>query len=630
MAAGACLTLGVAHLFLWWWDRALRASLWFAGVALSVAVMAGLECAIMWVRTPEEFYLLHRWGHVAFFFIVIFVVGFVQSYFRTGRPWLAWTLVALRALVLVLAFVPGPTFNFREVTALVPYEFLGETLMRPRGVPTPWENLGNLTGLLLVWFVVDAAIRLWRQDDRRERLRSVVVAIGVVLFVLLCFVNGLLIHHTGAQVPYFITLSFLFIVGAMGFELSRDLLHAAHLAAEVRENVESMQLAASAAQLALWRWDIPHDTIWVSPGGRGLYDMPPGASLNLQRFLDALHPDDRELTRLIVQQCLDGDGDFHVEYRVLLPEGAVRWIAARGKVEFNDHRQPVRMRGVSLDITRRKTAEIEAAQHRAELAHLTRVTTLSELSGSLAHELNQPLAIILSNAQAAQRLLAQSPPDVAEVNDILADIVGEDRRAGEVIQRLRALLKRGETASLPVALNEVVADVLRLIQGDLITRGVAVTHSLAEGLPEVKGDRVQLQQVLLNLILNAADAMVANAPRTRRLHISTVRHGNCVRVSVRDEGSGLSTDAEKVFQPFFTTKPQGLGLGLSICRAIINAHGGRLWPEANAFSPAPSSTPLSPNQLGEGGRFGGGSRPNSTGRGTTFHFELPEIRVESA
>ncbi|MEO8350597.1 MAG: ATP-binding protein [Chthoniobacteraceae bacterium] len=599
-AAGACLTLAIVHLLVWCWDHSLRASLWFAGVAIPVAAMAGLECSIMRVRTPGEFYALHRWGHVAFFVTIVCVVGFVRSYLRTGRPWLGWLLIAVRVLILILAFVPGPTFNFREVTALVPYRFLNETLMAPRGIPTPWENLGNLSGLLLVAFVLDAALRRWRAGDARERQRAVVVAAGVVLFILSCATNGVLIHHTGAQAPYFITLSFLFIVGAMGFELSRDLMNAAHLAEEVHENAESMRLAASAAQLALWRWDIPHDVIWVSPNGRGLYGIPAGESISLRRFLETLHVDDREPTRQTVQRAIESSGNFRAEYRVMLPDGAVRWMAARGKVESDEDQRPARMRGISIDITELKAAELEAAQHRSELTHLTRVTTLSELSGSLAHELNQPLAIILSNAQAAQRLLAQSPPDVAEVSDILADIVGEDRRAGEVIQRLRALLKRGETALLPVSLNEVIEDVLHLAESDFIGRGVVVVRALADDLPAVKGDRVQLQQVLLNLILNAADAMSANVPGARRIHISTARHAAAVRVSVRDEGCGLPADAEKLFRPFFTTKSHGLGMGLAICRTIIGAHSGKLWAE-----PHPE-------------------------RGAVFHFDLPALTMESA
>jgi C4-dicarboxylate-specific signal transduction histidine kinase len=249
--------------------------------------------------------------------------------------------------------------------------------------------------------------------------------------------------------------------------------------------------------------------------------------------------------------------------------------------------------GVVCDVTQRKETESEAHELRSNLTHLSRVNTLGALSGSLAHELNQPLGVILSNAQAAQELLAQEPPDVAEVRDILGDIVNADRRAGEVIERLRALLKRGQVSLQAVQLNQIIEEVLHLIRVDLIRRGVTVFPELAADLPPVEGDRVQLQQVVLNLILNAADAMADNAPDARRLHLQTVVHDGRVRASVRDEGQGLPEDPERLFQPFYTTKDQGLGLGLAICWSIIAAHHGRLWAEPNA------------------------------GRGAVFHFELP-------
>jgi len=235
-----------------------------------------------------------------------------------------------------------------------------------------------------------------------------------------------------------------------------------------------------------------------------------------------------------------------------------------------------------MDVTERKRADKEALGQRDELFHLSRVATLGQLSGSLAHELNQPLGIILSNAQAAQHMLAGDAPDIPELREILADIVGENLRAGEVITRLRALLKRGETRLLPLAVNEVIEDVLHLLRSDLVARGVTAHTRLAEGLPEVPADEVQLQQVLLNIITNACDAMAENSPKDRILRISTNLQSDAVRVSIADQGRGLPDgDVSQIFQPFFTTKSHGLGIGLSICRSIIAAHDGRLWAEPN-------------------------------------------------
>jgi C4-dicarboxylate-specific signal transduction histidine kinase len=274
----------------------------------------------------------------------------------------------------------------------------------------------------------------------------------------------------------------------------------------------------------------------------------------------------------------DGDGQYEVEFRVVLPDGRLRWVVSRGQVEFNGGGKPVRVRGVSMDITTRKQAEADVSQQRAELAHLTRVTMLGELSGSMAHELNQPLTAILSNAQAAIRFLAHDNIDLNEVRDILKDIVEQDNRAGEVIRRLRLLLKKGEVRQQPLDLNDVVQEVLKLIRSDLVNHSVVAHTELATDLPPVKGDRVQLQQVLLNLVMNACDAMNGNSPADRQLVVRTeLCADKNVRVSVADCGVGLASDKlEQVFMPFYTTKPHGLGLGLSVCRTIITAHGGNL------------------------------------------------------
>jgi signal transduction histidine kinase/ligand-binding sensor domain-containing protein len=232
---------------------------------------------------------------------------------------------------------------------------------------------------------------------------------------------------------------------------------------------------------------------------------------------------------------------------------------------------------------RRQLAELERERRQQSvLAHASRLSTVGQLTATLAHELNQPLTSILSNAQAAQRMTGKEPPDMSELQEILKDIVDDDRRAVEVIQRLRALLKRGETRMDPLSLNDLTGEVLRLSRSDLNGREITVRTTLADGLPDITGDPVQLQQVVLNLIVNACDAMAALPPEERILRITTSRQANTVRLSVQDQGCGLPDgDGATVFQPFFTTKTQGMGIGLSICRTIVAGHRGSLRAEPN-------------------------------------------------
>lgn len=365
--------------------------------------------------------------------------------------------------------------------------------------------------------------------------------------------------------------------------------------AELRESERRMSVAAKAARLGLWVWNIPRNDFWITPDGRALYGDTDSGRLDFERFMDAVYPDDRTPTRAAIQSALEGKGDYETEYRVALPDGQVRWIAARGRVEFDGAGRPALMRGVSIDVTARKQAELDAERHRSELAHLNRVGMLGQLSASFAHELIQPLTAILSNAQAALRFLKSEVVERDELREILRDIVADDQRAGQVIERLRALFKRGEPNRRALDINEVVRDVLRLLRSDLVTRSIAVSTDLDPTLPPISGDPVQVQQVLLNLIINGCDAMVDNAPGDRRLSVCTgLIDGEGVAVSVSDRGRGIPADQiRKIFEPFVTTKAQGTGLGLSISRSIVLDHGGKL------------------------------SAANNPGRGATFTVVLP-------
>jgi PAS domain S-box-containing protein len=235
------------------------------------------------------------------------------------------------------------------------------------------------------------------------------------------------------------------------------------------------------------------------------------------------------------------------------------------------------------DISDRKRAELNIAAQQRQLAHLNRVATMGELSGAIAHELSQPLTAILTNAQAARRLIAQDPPDLPEVRAALEDIVANDKRAGVVIERLRALLKKDSSSFEPLDLNAVAREVLDLARSDLVARRVSVTTRLDPRLGLVRGDRIQIQQVLLNLLLNAAEAMNATTLGQRQLLVTTRAEERFAEISVSDRGVGIPAERlEAIFEPFVTFRDQGLGLGLAISRSIVVAHGGRIAAENNS------------------------------------------------
>jgi two-component system, LuxR family, sensor kinase FixL len=230
-----------------------------------------------------------------------------------------------------------------------------------------------------------------------------------------------------------------------------------------------------------------------------------------------------------------------------------------------------------------RTERDELQRNRQELAHLTRVSMLGELAASLAHELNQPLTAILSNAQAAQRFMNRDPIDLDEVREILGDLVADNNRASEILRRIRALVKKGELERAPVSIAGVIGDVALLVHSDAIVRGIRVVLDVDPHLPFVRGDKIQLQQVVLNLLLNAFDAMEAGAQRVAVISVVREAGADMLRVSVRDEGHGLPAAlAEQLFRPFCTSKRDGLGLGLSISRTIVEMHGGRIWAQNNA------------------------------------------------
>jgi len=457
--ASTSLAAGGIYLVVWFNRRDLTASLMFALLAVSTAGIAAAEVWMMHAQTIEEFGKALRLFHVPVLAAFIGFVGVAHHRLGTDRVWLGWTACWVRGVSLVINFVQDPNLNYVEITHLERVIVLGEVITEGEGISSPWMLVGQLSLLILVVYILDAAAAAWRQQ---KGLRSIAVASGLAFLVIGGTTQAVLGFWEIIQIPMMVTPFFMGMTIVMGSELSLDLLHAARLERALGE------------------------------------------------------------------------------------------------------------------------ANAESSQLRNQLAHLARVATANELSTTLVHELNQPLGVILSNAEAAQKLLESDSIDAPQMREIMADIVKADRRAADVITRLRALLRRGDPQLKALAINEAVDEVLALLRTDFARHRISVITNLQKRLPLVKADRVLMVQLLLNLLTNASDAVAANPPDKREIVIATSsNHSHSqIEVSVTDNGSGLPDVPESVFDPFFTTKESGLGMGLAISRTIATSHHGRLWADS--------------------------------------------------
>jgi PAS domain S-box-containing protein len=317
-----------------------------------------------------------------------------------------------------------------------------------------------------------------------------------------------------------------------------------------------------------------------------IYGFGPNREPSFEDLYQRLHPDDRARVVQAFESASRAGKDVDVSYRVVLPGGLTRYVQAVGHPVFRPSGNLGEFAGFLMDVTERRQADEEREtlrQAQADLAHVARVTTMGELTASLAHEIKQPISATVTNASAALRWLRARPPDLEEVRQALGRIVKDGNRAGDVVGRIRAFIEKAPPRKDGLKINEAILEVIALTRGEVVKNGVSVQTQLAKDLPLIQGDRVQLQQVVLNLIINAIEAMSGVGEQARDLMVCTDRsEANGVVVAVRDSGPGLaSASPERLFEAFYTTKPDGLGMGLSICRSIIEAHGGRLWATAN-------------------------------------------------
>lgn len=597
----ACLVLALIHLFVWVRDRRRWLHLLFASAALGAAGMGFVELVLLHAASVDQYLLLIRWGHVPLFVLLVSIVWFVYLRSGTARRWLAVLITALWCVSLAINFAAPYSLTFEHISGLRQGWLWGQSFTMADGEANPWQGITNAASLLVVVFVADASLTLWRRGTRR---RALLIGGSVALFTLAAGVHTPLVDAGWVETPYMISFSFLAIIVAMSYELGTDVLQASLLSRQIEADENRWRSLLENVQLLVLGLDVD---------GRVTYANP--------YFVSTIGYDEKDLLgkplALFVSPNGMEDGRFgrptetpaspRVERRFVTRAGGER-IALWSGVTLRDADD--RWTGslsIGIDVTEQRAAEErlgeaqrEALELQAELAHVGRLRTMGELVAALAHELNQPLAAIMSNAQAAQRFLNASPPDLHEVAEILRDVVADDARAAEVIRRLRSFLRKGDLQREPVDVGEIVREVANLLRGKAEMNAIAIELSVEAGLPSMSADRIQLQQVLVNLVSNATEAMItAESPR-RSITISAARDASDgVAISVRDSGPGLSAEQlERSFEPFFTTKRHGLGFGLSLCRTIVEAHGGRL------------------------------SASSEPGGGATFRFTLPSATPE--
>jgi two-component system, LuxR family, sensor kinase FixL len=599
MMSAASLTLGVIHLLVWFKRRSQYSHLLFFVLAVSASAFGAIELVMMHAPTPAAYADTLRWAHVPLAMFVLSIVWFVHLYFDAGRLWLACAASGFRLIALGLNFVTGANINFREVSSLDKLVLWGGVVVvGPVGVPNPWVIVPQIGNLLVIAFVIEAAVTLWRRGGPDAKRRAAVVGGSLVACIAVIAGFAALIIFGLVHAPTNVMPGFFIVVLAMGYELSLDMISAAQLAAQLRASEQRFRAVVESVPSAILLVD--------DRGAIALANAQAETVFGYQREELVTHQVELLIPERFAVPHVSLRAGYARDPRTRAM-GAGRELLARrkdgGEIPVEVALSPMSTEQgwfvlVSVvDIAERQALERETARQRDELAHLSRVAMLGELSGSLAHELNQPLTAILSNAQAAQRFLAQNPPRVDKLAEILSDIVKSDHRAGAVIQRLRSLLRKEEAQRYPLDINEMVEESLHLMRSDLLNRHVMVSAELARSLPAISGDRNQLQQVLLNFVMNGCDAM-EGMDVDRRLLVRTqmTAHGN-VEVAVVDRGTGIPlADLERIFEPFVTTKSKGMGLGLAICRSIVDAHGGRLWAT------------------------------NNPDRGATLHCELPAMR----
>ena len=390
------------------------------------------------------------------------------------------------------------------------------------------------------------------------------------------------LRKDGSRVPVLLGGALLEGSGREGVAFVLDLSEQKRAESALRRSEAFLAEGQRLSQTGSFSWRVATDEVTWSEQLYRIYELEIGVPVTFEVIRTRVHPEDSGLLERMMEQARGGGHDFEWQYRLLMPDYSTKYLHAVARATRDKEGQLEYIAAVQ-DVTARRLSESALDKARAQLTHVARVTSLGVLTASIAHELNQPLSGIITNANTCLHKLAADPPDVDGARQTARRTIRDGNRASEVLARLRALFTKKEPTIELVNLNEAAKEVIALSASELQRNRMILRQELADDIPPVLGDRVQLQQVILNLLLNASDAMSGIDDRPRRLTISTARdEGDAVRVVLEDAGLGFDPEtADRLFEPFYTTKSSGMGIGLSISRSIIERHQGRIWAERN-------------------------------------------------
>ena len=585
---------------------------WFVSNTLEALIGAGLIKrflkAEVWFESLRDFNL--------FLFFATLVAPFLSSFldaafvtwneFGTKGYWEVWTMRffsnVLAGVTVVPVIVAWSQTSFRQIRRFsIAYRVEAFAVLLGLSAVTfaVFCNPSNTTGNP-GWIYLPLPFLLWIAARFEMNVLSTSILI-VALIAIWGSIHDLGPFHVFTPEDSAFYIQMFVIVFAYPLLLFASLLaERKKIRTKALEGEERFRQALTAANMSTWDIHVDSGAVSLSKRYKQIVDgKAKNDYLNLGPNF-TMHPEDAEHVSQTIAQAIEEGKTYEIEFRVMNENGQILWRLGKGEVLFNEKGEKVRILGANVDITARKKAEeerrraeVQAQEQLQELNHLSRVRMLGELSGTVAHELNQPLTAILSNAQAAQRYLKKETIDINELRQIVDDVIDQDKRAGEVIKRMRTLLKKGQVERRPVHMNDLVKDALNLANSEFLTHHVQVFTDFQNDLPVLHGDRIQLQQVFLNLLINAVEAMMHLHRTDRKIKISTAMSDSMVQLSVTDCGAGIPEDTlNRMFEPFHTTKEQGLGLGLAISRAIVVAHGGYLRAKNNVEGGATFSLSL--------------------------------------